>query len=111
MLKEIIEKCLKMDLYEKRDITDEYCELVFHNKDKNELEKMLTGILGVAIKGPNLKPTKQDALVTKNYGGINNNQTLFKKEFEDGAVIVMLWPWQDDAHTTLKAALIKGKIL
>ena len=107
MLKEIIEKCLKFDIYEKRDITDEYCEIVFHNKDKDELEKTLTGILGAAVKGPKAKPATQDALITKNYGGIHNDQTLFKKEFEDGIVIAMLWPWQDGAHTTLKASLIK----
>lgn len=109
MLEEIVRECAKFDIYEKRAITDKYYELVFHNKDKDELEKTLTGILGAAVKGPKAKPAKQDSLITKNYGGIHNDQTLFKKEFEGGTVIAMLWPWQDGAHITLKAAIIKKR--
>lgn len=107
MLKEIIEKCCRMELFEKRTVTEDYCELVFHNKDMGELGNILTAILGPAVKPPKAKPSKEDLLVTKNYGSIKDNQTLFRKDCEGGVVMAMLWPWGDGAHTTLKSAFIK----
>lgn len=106
-LKEIIEKCSMLSVYEKRCITDEYNEVVFYNKEIDEWNKVFADILGPAIKPTGVKPTKDDIHVTKDYGGIWINQTLFKKEFDDVTVIAMFWPWQDDIRTTLKMALIK----
>ena len=48
---------------------------------------------------------------------LNNIETLiiiptemeldaFKKEFDNGIVIVMFWPWSDGVHITLKIALL-----
>ena len=107
MIKEIFEKLSSLNIYEKRGITDEYCELVFFTKDTAEWEKILTGILGPASKPPKTKPTKEDQLLTKDRGGIHNDQTLFKKLLGGITVIAMFWPWQDDIHTTLKVAVIK----
>ena len=106
ILKTIIEKCNALQIYEKRDINDGYCELVFDNKEIDKLEKILIEILGTATKPPGTKPTKEDIKLTKDYGGIHDNQTLFKKTFDETTVIAMLWPWQDNAHTTLKIALL-----
>lgn len=108
VLKEISEKCSALDIYEKRGANDKYCELVVNNKEINECEKIFTDILGPAAKGPKIKPTKEDARLTREYGGIQPNQTLFKKEFAGLIVIAMLWPWQDNAHTTLKIALVSN---
>lgn len=106
VLKEIAEKCSTLDIYEKRDANDKYCELVINNKGINECEKILTDALGPAAKPPKIKATKEDALLTKGHGGIQPNQTLFKKEIAGLTVITMLWPWQDNAHTTLKIVLL-----
>ena len=107
MIKEIAKKISSLDIYEKRGITDDYCEFVFFTKDTALWEKALTGILGPAVKPPKAKPTKEDELLTKEHGGIYSNQTLFKKLFGGLTVIAMFWPWQDDIHTTLKVAVIK----
>ena len=106
-LKEIIEKCSTLDFAEKRTVSDKYCEFVIATKEMNEWEKMLTGILGPVTKPAKVKPTKEDARITQEYGGVFDNQTLFKKELEDGTIIAMFWPWQDDTHTTVKIAFIK----
>ncbi len=101
-MKDIIDRCFKLDIYEKRSVTDDYCELVFHNKDNSEWESIITDFLGVAVKGPKAKPSKSDDLLTNEYGGINVGQTLFKKEFKGFTIIAMFWPWGDGGHTTLK---------
>ena len=106
MIKEIVEKFSNLDIYEKRCITDEYCELVFFSKDTAEWKKILTDILGPAVKPPEIKPTKEDEFLTKDRGGIHDDQTLFKKLFGPLTVIAMFWPWQDGIHTTLKVAVI-----
>ncbi|NQU94686.1 MAG: hypothetical protein HQ549_00425 [Candidatus Omnitrophica bacterium] len=107
MLKEIIEKSKTLDIFEKRTVNDEYCEYVVATDEINKWEKMLTGILGPATKPAKVKPTKEDVRITQECGGVFDNQTLFKKEFEDGTIIAMFWPWQDDTHTTVKIAFIK----
>ena len=106
-LKEIIEKCNALNVNEKRATSDTYCEFVIATKEINEWGTMLTGILGPATKLVNVEPTEEDTRITKEYGGIFDNQILFNKKFEDGTIIAMFWPWQDGAHTTVKIAFIK----
>jgi hypothetical protein len=77
-LHEIIDKCSTLGVYEERCITDEYGELVFYNGEIDEWKKMLADIFGPAIKPAGVKPTKDDLHLTKDYGGIRVDQTLFK---------------------------------
>ena len=106
-LKEIIKKCGTLRIYEERCVTDEFYEIVFSNEDTDEWNKRFADILGHAIKPAGIQPTKDDQYLTKDYGGIWLEQTLFRREFDDGTVIAMFWPWQDGIHTTLKMALLK----
>ena len=107
MLKEIVEKCNALEIYEKRCVSDKYFELVFCNKEMDKWEKIVTDFLGVAVKPPKRKPTKEDIHITNGYGGIQSNQTLFKKEFDNATIIAMFWPWQDNTYTTLKVAVLR----
>ena len=107
MFKDIIERFLKMDMYEKRSATDTYCELVFYNKDMGKWNIIFTGVFGQPVKPEGADPNKVDLALTKSYGGIFNNQILFKKDFDNFTTILMLWPWQDGAHTTLKMAAME----
>ena len=100
--KEIIGRCGELSVCEKRTIGDDYCELVFYTKDTDAWIKVLADNLG-----PTVKPGREDSRLAEDFGGIRGNQTLFKKEFDDFFVIAMLWPWQDNASTTLKIALVK----
>ena len=109
-LKEIIKKCGTLSIDEQRRMSDEFCELVFYNKDTDEWNKILADILGRAIKPAGREPTENDQYLTRNYGGTRFDQTLFKKEFGDVTVIAMFWPWQDGIHTTLKMIILRKKI-
>ena len=101
-LKEIIERCNELRVAEKRQITDEYGELVFYSEDEEKWSEILSDILGSAIKPAGIKPTKYDINLTNAYGGIRKNQTLFRREDDKSIVIAMFWPWGDGDHTTLK---------
>jgi hypothetical protein len=105
--KEIIKKCSMLEIYDKRSVTDEYVELVFYSKEIDKWNRIFADVLGPAIKPPGIKPTEDDLHLTKDYGGIWGDQTLFKKDFNNTTIISMFWPWQDNIHTTLKTVLIK----
>lgn len=102
ILKEIIERCSTLRIYEKRRIADDYNELVFYSKDVDQWYKIFADVLDPAVKPKGVKPTKDDLALTRDYGGVSDNQTLFKKEYDDATVIAMFWPWQDGFYTTLK---------
>lgn len=106
-INEITEKCSKLEVSEERAVQDDYYEVVFCNKVLEQWNKALTDILGEAVKPAGQKVAVDHLMLTKDFGGIYQNQTLFKKDFEDSSLIAMFWPWQDNIHTTLKVALIK----
>lgn len=107
-LKDILSKISHLNINKKRTISDEYSELVFLNKDIDELYKIFADIFGEPEKKQGVKPSKDILLLTKDYGGIWQDQTLFKKEDAQNIIIAMFWPWQDNMHTTLKMAAIKN---
>ncbi len=106
-LKDITERFSNLSIYEQRDISDDYDELVFYTKEVDQWNKLFTDILGPPLKPAEAKPTKDDLRLTKYYGGIDRNQILFKKEFDDVTVMAMFWPWSDKEHTTLKIIFLK----
>jgi len=99
----------KLDIYEKRLTTDQSIELVFCNKDLDKWLKLLTDVFGPAIKSPGVNPSREDQAVTKEYGGIRIDQTLFKSGDDHMSVIAMLWPWLSAEFTTLKVILVSKK--
>ncbi len=107
-LKEIAERFEKLAIYEQRRLSDNYNELVFYSKESDKWQEVLSGILGPAVKPVGAKPSSASLALTKDYGGIHSDQTLFKGEFGSVTVVAMLWPWQDATHTTLKIILLEG---
>lgn len=108
-LEEIFQKLGSLEVSEERCRTYEYGELVFYREEEEKWNNMFTDILGPAVKLPGAKPTREDQLLTQDYGGIRYDQTLFKKDFGDSTVVAMFWPWQDKVHVTLKIILLKGQ--
>jgi len=102
----IIEKCEQLNILEERSSSDDYKELVFSHSDLQSWSKMLEEVLGPPVKPVGEEPTEEDVKSTKEYGGIYENQTLFKAELNGRIIIAMLWPWSDDAHITLKLAIL-----
>lgn len=106
MFREIVELFLKMKVCEQRSIGEGYCELVFYNKDITGWKTVLNDIFGQAVKPEGAKASKEHNSLTEKYGGVFENQVLFKKDFDSFTGILMLWPWQDGLHTTLKMAVV-----
>ena len=86
-LKEIIERCNRLGVHDTRFITEEYIELVFYNHEIDEWSRVFADILGPAVKPPGIEPSEDDLSLTKDYGGVWGNQTLFKKDFGDTTII------------------------
>ena len=106
-MEELIAKLSALTIDEKRSMESEYCELVFLNKNQAEWDRVLGEVLSSPVKCAKVKPGREDLQLTQAYGGIQTNQTLYKKDFGASIIIAMLWPWQDATHTTLKVAVIK----
>jgi hypothetical protein len=106
-IKDISEKCKGFRRYEDRSDTDELFEVVFVNEDTAVWVAALSGIMGEAVKPAGKKPSREENDSTKAFGGILQGQTLFRHDGPGGAIIAMLWPWQDRIHTTLKAFPVK----
>ena len=106
-LKVILEKFSMLDVYEIRRATDEYVELVFYNDKQNEVDDILEDMLGSPRKPAGVKPSQDDLGLTREHGGIWDNQTLFVNECEGYTVMAMYWPWDDEVHTTLRMARLE----
>lgn len=107
MLKEIIEKFKALKISENRAAEDDYYEVVFCNGDSCEFDKVLVSVFGNAAKPKGTRPKREDLKLTEEFGGIRDNQVLFAKKADGRTIVALLWPWQDNAHTTLKIAVVK----
>ena len=105
-LQDIMAHCAHLAVSEKRCTTNEFVELVFHQADLEEWQRILSALLGPPIKPKGQAPSENDLKITAKTGGIRIDQTLFEKEFEDGTVIAKFWPWRDIQHITLRMALL-----
>jgi len=107
-MREILERINGLDICTERKREDKYCEVVFHAKDLRCWNSLFTELIGPASKPAKAKPTEEQTCMTSKYGGIYQGQTLFSREYDDGTIIAMFWPWQDAGYTTLKVAFIEG---
>ena len=105
-LNKILSQFSKLEVTEKRCITDDFVDLVFLNKDLPSWHQILCDTLGEPVKPQGKQPSPKDLELTSNTGGIRIEQTLFEKEFENGVIIAKFWPWKDDRCITLRMALL-----
>lgn len=105
-LKDINDRLSVLSIHEQRQQEDHYSELVFCRKDLESWTKVFLEIFGPAVKAEGASPTREDRKLTEGYGGIRNNQVLFKKNCDGITVIAMLWPWESSGYITLKLALL-----
>lgn len=104
VLREIINRCHGLTIYEMRCDRDDYYEVVVLNHEIEGWEKALSSILGPPRKPKGVKPSEDDLNLTRSSGGIRLNQTLYERSFGDYVIIAKFWPWDDNEHTTLKMA-------
>jgi hypothetical protein len=105
---QILEKCESLEIKRKKKIQPDYVELVFYTRDTAAWMKLLSGIFGKAVKPTWQKPNDHDCRLTKQFGGIRIEQTLFMKDFQEYIVLAMVWPWKDKILSSLKIPLIKA---
>ncbi len=91
----------EFEICENRQITQDYCELVLSNTEKDSWYSCLSEQLGVPVKSAGEQTTDEFLALTHDFGEIVDHQTLFMKTFDDISIIAMLWPWQDHQHTTV----------
>ena len=108
LFNEIIEQCAGMPVMEKRVSSPDYVEWVIYKEDLEQWDRALSNIFGPAVKSNKEKAAPGDFALTEKFGGVEDDQTLYRKVFDDGIVITMLWPWQNNLNITIKFALIKS---
>jgi len=93
---------------EVRKAVDVYLEAVLTSDALDEACRILEDALGPAAKPFGAKATFERALQEQvdSRGGIQKNQALYLRVFEDGRVaFAALWPWSDGRRTTLKLGI------
>ena len=81
-----------------------YFEFVLSNQHLKHLYPVLEKYFGTPFKPAGLSPTKQAEDITKKYGGIQKQQTLYFLQQNGDASCAMLWPWNDGHRVTVKLA-------
>ncbi|MBF0384987.1 MAG: hypothetical protein HQL27_03860 [Candidatus Omnitrophica bacterium] len=97
-----------LDVFEQRADTEDYKEIVFFAKDLDKWNNVLSKFFGSAVKPPKAKPEKDHIELARNFGGVRENQVLFKKDLPGQKLIALLWPWSDGERITLKLAKIEA---
>ncbi len=93
-------------MHEERVLTEDYAEFVILSKDvKKWTQVFLESMNNVKPKG--VEPSEEQLLITKEFGGIYRDQTLFLNDMGDASIIAMFWPWEDSEHTTVKIAVFR----
>lgn len=79
-----------------------YFEVVITKEELNKLKKILESFFGTAIFPSENKLPSEISQTISPFGAIWPGQTLYYSNDTENTVFAMLWPWQDNQHTTLK---------
>ena len=82
---------------------DDSFEGVIRKKDLEALNAKLVSVFGAPAWPSAAKLSTEVKLVIDPLGGVMAGQTLYFKHTDDFSVFVMLWPWGDKEHITVKA--------
>ena len=103
---EIVERCSKIRVNEKRVTKPDYVEWVVFAEDLPQWDIILSDLFGGVAKPQGQKTTAEDFALTEKFGGIYDDQTLYRCTLDDGIVLAMIWPWQNKVFATIKFALV-----
>ena len=109
-LKEFTQRIAGINVYQVREVSDDYQEQVIFNADIKKWSTILEEVLGPPVKPAGVDPSGTDLVLCQIYGSIMKNQTLYRKAFGDATILAMLWPWQDGTHTTLKIGRVAQEV-
>ena len=86
-----------------------YEELVFLAKNSRSLHEILTEKLGPAVKGNHQEKREmiETAIeIANSNGGIDDHQFLYGGIHESLKIVILIWPWQDNEHLTVKKFIV-----
>lgn len=101
-----------------RESSENYEELVFFSKDISNWNRILTEKLGPPLisaeeieiedSSEEILSSKKDAALklANSFGGICKGQTLYYGTYNSTVILIMIWPWQDKEHVTLKKVIL-----
>jgi len=85
-----------------RSDKESYFEAVFLNDELTKLAPKFEKFFGLPA-WPSKKPLpSQVEEIIEGFGGIKPGQTLYFWNEGSGYIVLMLWPWRDAMHTTVK---------
>ena len=99
------EQIKAVDFESVRADAEDYFEAVVNNSRMTDLSSCLEKLLGrpaLPSDDPLSDPAKD--IITE-FGGIRQGQTFYFLNEGGNSIFVMLWPWSDGEHTTLKSGL------
>jgi hypothetical protein len=99
---EIIELGEGLPLGGKRHVGEDYVDVVLDNNHVEPWTKHLESLLGPPYKPPGHPPDPEARRLTRPFGGIRHDQTLYRKDADGVLMLAFLWPWQNRLCTTLK---------
>ncbi|MDO8281644.1 MAG: hypothetical protein Q7U10_03305 [Thermodesulfovibrionia bacterium] len=113
---------LSSSVKEIRQDTHNYAELVFFSKDISNWHQILSGKFGHPViledrmepEGPvdNALQEKTPIKVLSDYiGGVREGQSIYYGTHDASKVLIMMWPWKDKNHVTLKKLSYNEDIL
>ena len=114
----LVGEALCNSIKETRESSAKYEEVVFFSKDVSSWNRILTEKLGYPLATPEefeIENTSREILSSRkdaalkladSFGGISKGQTLYHGTYNLTEILIMIWPWQDKAHVTLKKVII-----
>jgi len=99
---DMLDKIKSIPLLQLQQQEDRFFGAVMRTEQLNILQPLLTSFFGLPLKPPSGQVTVEVANLTRPYGGIRENQTLYFKTQQDRQILAMIWPWNDGSNFTLK---------
>jgi hypothetical protein len=81
---------------------NEFFEAVIQKKNMEPLSAKLNSIFGPPAWPSENKLSNEVHNIIQHHGGIVAGQTLYFTHIDNSPVFVMLWPWGDKEHVTVK---------
>lgn len=107
-LPDLVKALKKLPFDEIRKEYQGYFEFVIKVDALGSVYPLFAEFYGTPFKPAGMAPSPKAQQITKNYGGIQAQQTLYYVNREGLSDCAMIWPWNDGKHATIKMA--QGKI-
>ncbi|GEM_PF-6773026 len=108
---EIIEKCSRLNIIDKRNISEDSCDLVFSIEDRDELRKIFGSYFGEPLKHTDDHPSWHHKWLARKFGGIRTSQKLYAVKVGDLTVIALFMPWLRGINMTVRLGIVKDDVI